>query len=704
MQIYRLIIPLLASLAGIFAGGVRAEQTAEPLFPMPEALAPAVAFWTRIYTEVDSASGFIHDSRRLDVVYATLYLNPAAPPDAQDRVIEKAFRDYREALILLASGQRHGLSPIEQRALRAWGEGVSADELTAAAENLRFQRGQADRFQQGLARSSRWKAKIESILERIGVPRELAALPHVESSYNPNAVSKAGAAGLWQLMPATARRYLRVDETADERFDIVKSSEAAAHLLRQDYSVLKSWPLAVTAYNHGLSGVRRAVRETGTSDLGDIAARYETERFRFASRNFYASFLAALEVASHPGRYFRERQRDAHDHLTVVTPAYLPADVIVEGFSIEKERLRALNPSLHHAVWNGGRFIPEGYALRIPASFAAPWAEHRMAQLARHFGFAAQKPSPYYDVRLGDSLSQIALQFETDVPSLLAMNGLGSADEIHAGQILRVPMGPGPEPLGTGSAAIWAIERAEGAGDGGASITLDLSRLIASLADREGDAENAFGGQALQAEPMSGACRAAERPEPEDLTGFSLADLPPDLAADPFDYGIARDGTIEIQIAETLGHYAQWLQLSSERLRKLNELGDDASLIVGRRLKLDLSNTTTGDFEARRTAYHAARQLRYFRRHRITGVLEHAVAPGDNLWLLAVEQYRIPLWLLRQYNPDVNVDTILPLGGTIFVPFVEAAPARPDCAFAELDTDTKDKALGASAQSLPLRQ
>ena len=247
MQIYRLIIPLLASFEAILSVGVRAEQTAEPLFPMPEALAPAVAFWTRIYTEVDSASGFIHDSRRLDVVYATLYLNPAAPPDAQDRVIERAFRDYREALILLASGQRHGLAPIEQRALRAWGEGVSADELTAAAENLRFQRGQADRFQQGLARSSRWKAKIESILERIGVPRELAALPHVESSYNPNAVSKVGAAGLWQLMPTTARRYLRVDETADERFDIVKSSEAAAHLLRQDYSVLKSWPLAVTA-------------------------------------------------------------------------------------------------------------------------------------------------------------------------------------------------------------------------------------------------------------------------------------------------------------------------------------------------------------------------------------------------------------------------------------------------------------------------
>ena len=163
MQIYRLIIPLVASLAGIFFGGVRAEQTAEPLFPIPEALAPAVAFWTRIYTEVDSASGFIHDSRRLDVVYATLYLNPAAPPDAQDRVIEKAFRDYREALILLASGQRRGLSPIEQRALRAWGAGVSADAprrqrricVFSAGRQIAFSRDWPDRAD-GKRRSSRF--------------------------------------------------------------------------------------------------------------------------------------------------------------------------------------------------------------------------------------------------------------------------------------------------------------------------------------------------------------------------------------------------------------------------------------------------------------------------------------------------------------------------------------------------------------------
>jgi membrane-bound lytic murein transglycosylase D len=168
-------------------------------------------------------------------------------------------------------------------------------------------------------------------------------------------------------------------------------------------------------------------------------------------------------------------------------------------------------------------------------------------------------------------------------------------------------------------------------------------------------------------------------------TSALLAEVPPDLAADPADYGVAPDGTIEIQIDETLGHYADWLQRPSDRIRTLNGLRKNTSLIVGRRLKLDFSTVSADAFEERRMTHHKLRQLRYFRRHRIKGVIEHPIIAGDNLWLLAVEHYGIPLWLLRQYNPDVNVDTILSLGSILFVPFVETLPDASDCAVAQVD-------------------
>jgi membrane-bound lytic murein transglycosylase D len=438
------------------------------------------------------------------------------------------------------------------------------------------------------------------------------------------------------------------------------------------------------------------VRETGTEDLGEIAARYETERFGFASRNFYASFLAAVEVSSHTGRYFPSHHATARDRIALVTPAFMPVDVLVEGLGIDKDRLRSLNPALHHAVWNGKRFVPEGHLLQLPATIPAPWAEERLAKLAEHFGFSAQRPSRHYEVRLGDSLSEIAQRHGTSTGRLLALNRLKSADAIHAGQLLRVPRLPDPVPLGVGSAAILAAQRLDGE-IGGESA--DLPRLIAALAGEDGPGAREERAESPGGSLEPGACPpAAGAGWAEALahlrgslpeTGASVAaEVQPDLAADPFDYGVAPDGTIEIQIDETLGHYADWLQVRSERLKTLNRLRGDAPLIVGRRLKLDFSSVDAERFEERRFAHHRARQLRYFERHRITEVVEHPIIAGDNLWLLAVDQYRIPLWLLRQYNPDVTVDTVLSVGTVMLVPLVDELRQDATCAMRQVKADT----------------
>lgn len=689
MQFRRITLALLIALAVYFPAKLFAGDTRAALFPQPSDLAPAVAFWTRVYTDLDSASGLIHDNRKLDAVYQTLYLNPDAPPAAQAKAIEKTLEDYRTALLALASGKRRGLTAIEQRAFLPWGGNASEEELQAAAERLRFQRGQADRFEQGLARSKRWKKHIYEVFRKRGLPPELAALPHVESSYNPAARSKAGAAGLWQFMPTTARRYIRVDAAVDERLDPYISSEAAAHFLQHNHSVLKSWPLAITAYNHGMSGVRRAIRETGTENLGEIVKHYESPSFGFASRNFYAAFLAALDASENADRYFGESRPEALEPVVLVTPAYLPADALVDAFGVDKKQLRSLNPSLHHGVWNGAQFIPKGHPLTLPGTIPPGQAKDILSDLAQHFGFSSQVPYRYYEVRSGDTLSVIAERHDTDQRTLRSMNRLGSSHQIYAGQVLRVPMGAIPEPLGAGAAVMLAAQRTRGSIEG-STLALNVPRLVAGDAVQTSLTSGVAYRDSVRSRLPAGACRkASSEPPPsedtevsietESMLGAAPIQTQPALAADPVDYSVAANDTVEIQINETLGHYAEWLDLRSDHLMKLNKMRRKQRLIVGRRLKLDFSHATAKRFEQLRVAYHQTLQLEYFRRYRIAGVLEHAIIAGDNLWMLAVQQYQIPMWLLRQYNPDIQVGALLPIDSLIFVPVVVELPSHPPC-------------------------
>jgi len=171
-------------------------------------------------------------------------------------------------------------------------------------DRLRVQRGMREAFTQALTAERLYRPLVTQALVDEGVPAALAALPLIESSYHPGAESSAGAVGLWQLTADTARRYLRVGGVDDERRDPARATAAAAQHLRELREALPSWPLAITAYNHGLPGVMRARRDVGSDDLGVLVNRYHGPSFGFASRNYYAEFLAAREIAQHVGRYF----------------------------------------------------------------------------------------------------------------------------------------------------------------------------------------------------------------------------------------------------------------------------------------------------------------------------------------------------------------------------------------------------------------
>ena len=428
---------LLLSIGTLILCGTPYAATDKELFPRPPEIKQAVEFWTRIYSEVDSSSGFIHDSRSLDVIYEVFPLSKSASPKRQHRSIRKRIGHYQRLLRKIAQTPEAKLTREELRIKHLWGTHATPSQLREAAKSVRFQRGQSDRMSRGMKRAGIYQNDIQKILRENGVPEQLAALPHVESSYNPKARSKAGATGLWQIMPATGRRYLQVNNVLDERLDPYKSTLAAARLLKHNYSVLKSWPLAITAYNHGLSGVRRAVRATGTQDIESIVRQYNGRSFKFASRNFYAAFLAAHDVSSAEETKFKAKQVPS---IPVVTlNAYMPVASIVKGLGVDQHQLEKHNPDLRPSVWRGEKYIPQSYRLRIPVKRDIALVRKQVADLERSSGHMEQVPDISYRVQRGDNLSAIAQRHNTSVRTLMAMNNLRSRHRIRAGQIIQIP-------------------------------------------------------------------------------------------------------------------------------------------------------------------------------------------------------------------------------------------------------------------------
>jgi len=256
-----------------------------------------VDFWEKIYSTYSIDTAVIHDQNDLTKVYEVVPLVDHDLPEARrinnnhlDTVKEK----YSRILLRLSSG----CSPEtrdENRVANMFQGPSALRAMRFAAENIRAQNGQKERFLEGVVRSASYLSRIRQILREHGLPADLAYLPHVESSFNVQAYSKVGAAGLWQFTRSTGKQYMRIDHRIDERRDPLISTRAAAKLLKKNYDALGSWPLAITAYNYGTSGMVRAAQSHGSYE--NIFRHYSEGYFKFASRNFYSEFLAARKVA-----------------------------------------------------------------------------------------------------------------------------------------------------------------------------------------------------------------------------------------------------------------------------------------------------------------------------------------------------------------------------------------------------------------------
>jgi membrane-bound lytic murein transglycosylase D len=698
--------------------------------PVPAGLEPNVAFWTRIYTEVDTQGGLLHDAEHLGVVYETMTLPSGASRRSRERATGARKTHYKKILRTLAGGKRSGLSRDETRVLALWPPGVSKSTLRRAEGQLRFQRGQADKFRDGLIRSGYWRPAITEALANHGVPAALIALPHVESSYNPRAYSSVGAAGIFQFMRSTGRLYMQVDHVVDERMNPQKAAVAAAKLLRDNHERLNSWPLAITAYNHGVGGMMRAVRKTGTKDLGVIARKYKGRTFGFASRNFYTEFLAAWHIHQNPERYFGKLNIAAPiAYAVLTTDAYYKVSTLIRALGVDEKTLHDHNLALLPSVWSGAKLVPKGYDLLIPRHALAQPVSEVLAQIPASERLARQKRDRFHKVQRGDTLSIIARRYHTTQNELVHLNNLRSRHRIRVGQVLRLPS--------DGTVTI-EVARAEPPSDGIYRVRRgdNLSIISARFGVTQGDIVRWNGlrnknrlavGQTLRvapkqvqvasappapepakpvvvaskepakaapvaksaaepapqpaaeptAEPITQAePQVAETSEPADAglpaeaRVIAVAAASEEAVPDPSDYAVSASGRITVQAEETLGHYAEWLDVSASSLRRLNRMSSRTPLVIGKRKKLDFSRVTPEVFEQQRLEYHRTLQEEFFAAWVVTHTTDHQIRRGDSVWYLANKKFEVPIWLLRQYNPDIDFGA-LPSGAALIVPVIE---------------------------------
>jgi membrane-bound lytic murein transglycosylase D len=284
-RLVRVVVLVLACLA----------LEARAALPTPEGLEPDVRFWESIFSTYTPDQCVFHDKENLEVVYVVKKI-PGATRAAQARNIRRYMLALRGSLEHLADGGAPR-NLLERRIVAVTpAETRGPETYRAAMDNLRCQRG-VD-LAPSFTRSVRHLGMIKRVLVKSGLPSDLAYLPHLESGFHMSARSHAGARGLWQLMPATARlEGLKVQRRVDQRTDPYKSTLAAAAIFKDLYAMAGSWPLAVTAYNYGANGTERAIRAWG-KDYMRVRENHRTRVFGFAARNYYPSFLAVRNVAA----------------------------------------------------------------------------------------------------------------------------------------------------------------------------------------------------------------------------------------------------------------------------------------------------------------------------------------------------------------------------------------------------------------------
>ena len=349
-------------------------------FPIPENLARRALFWHDVYTRYGTDDYILHLAEFPEVVLETASAQMKGSPRLAQSYLKRRKFVYRTLLMEL---HRHAVPArdlgVAARIAGAMAHITDRNKYYKAALSLRIQRGQKEFIEKGLAMVRPYAAHIEAAFIAKGLPGELAYVAFVESSFNVRAVSKVGASGVYQLMPAVARSYMRVTDSIDERRDPIKSAQVAARIMHDNYALLGDWPLAITAYNHGAIGMQRAARRARSKDLVTINERYHGRSFGFASKNFYTEFLGIMltfrEYAlTHPEILPNAPGGSALAFANYRLPRDMPATRLIRAVHATREELLALNPDLSRGVTRSSGVIPRGYVVKLPVGHDLAYA------------------------------------------------------------------------------------------------------------------------------------------------------------------------------------------------------------------------------------------------------------------------------------------------------------------------------------------
>lgn len=347
MRIF-IIVLLLAFHSNALVNPWSSSLPEDSPFKVNSDLRKRVNFWVKIYSHYSTKQGVFHLVDKPHVILGEIDLT-------------EIFEDKQ-----LSANQKRNLIKNEvQRKKNV----IMAKYNISDSRKVRLQMGLKDRMKKAIYLSGKYIDHMEKIFKKENIPIELTRLVYVESSFNIYAQSKVGASGLWQIMPSVARAKGYIGKNYDKRNHPIAATKLAAEILKQNYRQFKSWPLAVTAYNHGLGGVRHMLRKNQAVSLEElIESDNVTRSWGFASKNFYACFLAVLEV-----------ERNAEDLLG---DDLIKADPIAfKEFKLKKNknkkevlkwfdgsitRFKQMNPHLNWSSIKRNKVVPAGVSLMVP--------------------------------------------------------------------------------------------------------------------------------------------------------------------------------------------------------------------------------------------------------------------------------------------------------------------------------------------------
>ncbi len=365
--------------------GVRLSEN----FTVHEGIARRFNFWRRVYSVWTKDQYVMHVSEYPEVVleaYDISAYGESLGPIAKDKLVKKFSNVRRESLkATLMNMHKLRKTPAAftermHQIAQSMAHISDANKYNIAAHALRIQRGQTDFIKSGLEVSGKYLPAIELEFRSQGIPQEITRLAFVESSFNLKAQSKVGASGVYQIMPNTGKQYLRMEPGIDERNDPIKASRAAAKLLRLNYKLTGNWPLAITAYNHGVGGIRRAVKSVGNNNIVQLINRYDGPQFGFASKNFYASFLAVYATVSQADKIFPDvKPAQPLNFATLKLSKETAVKDIKHRFVVNASDLLELNPDLSSRLIRSHGTLPRGYVIKLPITAQGPGLVYTVA-------------------------------------------------------------------------------------------------------------------------------------------------------------------------------------------------------------------------------------------------------------------------------------------------------------------------------------